>query len=111
MWSGLSDVCNHFHQGQTSHGPRNRFYCASIVKSRREQNISMLSTPGLAVNERRTESQRFEMTFGHIIELHKPPKTALSKHGVPAWIFRLGTDLVMLIKNETSWNHSEHFHF
>ncbi len=49
------------------------------------------------MNERRTESQRFEMTFGHIIELHKPPKAALSKHGVPAWIFRLGTDLVMLI--------------
>jgi len=60
----------------------------------------MLSTPGLAVNERCTESQRFEMTFGHHIELHKPPETALSKHEVPTWIFRLGIDLVMLIMGE-----------
>lgn len=58
----------------------------------------MLSTPGPAVKEQCTESQRFKMTFGYHIELHKPPKTASAKHGVPAWIFRLGTDLDMLIK-------------
>lgn len=73
----------------------------------------MLSTPGLAVNEQCIESQRFEMTFGHHIQLHKPPKTALSKHEVPTRIFRLGIDLVMLIKSEVRicWNRSEISHF